>query len=249
MRTISVNTWLLPSLLAGLFLSVPALAQDEEDTPYAYPDEDREDTPRRYSQEEPPRGSRRGSEDDGDFDRLSGIDDPNTGLAFEVLGGAMLLSSSRGAFAEFLPAVGGRFTWEYGRLFDSDVLREALWLDVRYTFAGMEEGTTLITTNTRVHYATIAPAYEVTFGQGSDYGVYGQVGGGVAYEMTALNIGGKETPVNGLKSLIQYGVGLRGRTRLSSGSNMRLAWRVELMRFRRGYMDDTFLGTSVGIAF
>jgi pimeloyl-ACP methyl ester carboxylesterase len=39
--------------------------------------------------------------------------------------------------------------------------------------------------------------------------------------------------VDGIKSLIQYGVGFRGRTPLSSESNLRLAWRIELMRFRR----------------
>jgi hypothetical protein len=69
------------------------------------------------------------------------------------------------------------------------------------------------------------------------------------WEHTALEVGGKVTPVDGIKSLIQYGVGLRGRTPLSTESNLRLAWRVELMRFRRGYMDDTFLGASVGTAF
>ena len=58
-----------------------------------------------------------------------------------------------------------------------------------------------------------------------------------------------QTPVNGFKPLMQYGVGLRGRTKLSSESNVRLAWRVELMRFRRGYQDDTFVCASLGTAF
>ncbi|MCY1074524.1 hypothetical protein [Archangium lansingense] len=31
--------------------------------------------------------------------------------------------------------------------------------------------------------------------------------------------------------------------------DVRLAWRVELMRFRRGYQDDTFVGASLGTAF
>jgi hypothetical protein len=30
---------------------------------------------------------------------------------------------------------------------------------------------------------------------------------------------------------------------------MSLAFRVEVMRFRRGYMDDTFVGGSIGTAF
>ncbi|MGZ3460055.1 MAG: hypothetical protein ACXU86_16305 [Archangium sp.] len=177
------------------------------------------------------------------------MDDPNTGLAFEALGGALALSSPRGQLADFLPAVGGRFTWELGRLLDVEPLREALWFDVRYMYAGEREGTRLIIGDTRLHYATIAPAYELTFGESSDYGVYAQVGGGIAYEHTTLEVGGKLTPRDGLQSLIQYGVGLRGRMKLSSESNVRLAWRVELMRFRRGYMDDTYVGASLGTAF
>ena len=177
------------------------------------------------------------------------MDDPNTGLAFEALGGALALSSPRGQLADFLPAVGGRFTWEFGRLLGVKPLREALWFDVRYMYAGEREGTQLIIGDTRLHYATIAPAYELTFGESSDYGVYAQVGGGIAYEHTTLEVGGKQTPVDGLHSLLQYGVGLRGRTRLLSESNVRLAWRVELMRFRRGYMDDTYVGASLGTAF
>ena len=255
MKTAATSSWLLPCLLGGLALSVPALAQDE-DAPYAYPDEEKseEESPRRRSQPEDTtddfrRTSEEEDEEDKDFDRLAGLDDPNTGVAFEVLGGAMLLSSPKGQFADVLPAVGGRFTWEYGRLLNVEALREALWFDVRYTYTSVREGTKLIIGDTRLHYATIAPAYELTFGQSKDYGAYVQVGGGVAYTDTSLTVGDKLTSVDGLKSLIQYGVGLRGRTKVSSESNVRLAWRVELMRFRRGYLDDTFVGASLGTAF
>jgi hypothetical protein len=264
MRTLSVNSWLLPCLLGGLALATPALAQDD-DAPYAYPDEEEErprpeDTSRRRraqpkdttedTSEDFRRVAEEGDdEDEQDYDRLSGLDDPNTGLAFEVLGGAMLLSSPRGQLAEALPAVGGRFTWEYGRLLNVEALREALWLDVQYTHAGVRDGTKLIIGDTRLHYFSVAPAYEFTFGGSPDYGFYLQAGGGLVYQHTTLEVGGTATPVTGVKSLIQYGVGLRGRSKLSSESNVRLAWRVELMRFRRGYLDDTFLGASLGTAF
>lgn len=252
----ATHSWLLPCLLGGLALATPALAQDD-DTPYAYPDDDQSEqteSPRHRSHSEDPSSDfrRASEEDDGgkkDFDHLAGIDDPNTGISFEALGGVMLLSSPRGQLADALPSVGGRFTWEYGRILNVEPLREALWFDVRYTYAGVREGTQLIVGDTRLHYATIAPAYELTFGSGSDYGVYAQVGGGVAYEHTTLEVGGKLTPIDGIKPLIQYGVGLRGRTRLSSEVNTRLSWRIELMRFRRGYMDDTFIGASLGTAF
>ncbi len=257
MRTTFVHSWLLPCLLGGIALAPTAFAQDE-DAPYAYPDDEKreeEDSPRRRraEPEDTVEDFRRISEEEDNersSERLARLDDPNTGIAFEALGGAMLLSSPRGQlFGDPLPAVGGRFTWEYGRLLGSEALREALWFDVRYTYAGMREGTALIVGDTKLHYATIAPAYELTFGESSDYGLYAQVGGGFVYEQTTVEIGGKLTPMDGMRSLIQYGVGLRGRTKVSMESNVRLAWRVELMRFRRGYLDDTFVGASLGTAF
>jgi hypothetical protein len=251
MKTAHMHSWLLPCVLGGLALATPTFAQDE-DTPDSYPDEEQPDSsPRPVEPEEDTAADFRSEEGDEENDeRVSRMDDPNMGVAFEALGGAMLVSSPRGRlFGDFLPAVGGRFTWEYGRLLDSDTLRESLWFDVRYTHAGVREGTKLIVGDTRLHYVALAPAYALMFGESSDYGVYAQVGGGIAYEHTTLEVGGKVTPMDGFKPLIQYGVGLRGRTQLSSESNMRLAWRVELMRFRRGYLDDTFVGASLGSAF
>ncbi|ATB40667.1 hypothetical protein CYFUS_006118 [Cystobacter fuscus] len=231
-----------------------------EDTPYAYPDD--EDPPassrpkRRsardaeYKDPDDFRRAERGEEEEKDFERLARTDDPNTGIAFEVLGGVMLLSSPRGQFlGDPVPAFGGRFTWEYGRLLNSEPLREALWLDARYGFVGQREGTALVVGDVQRHYVSLAPAYELTFGEGSDYGLYAQVGGGIVYELSRLEVGGKLTPVEGIKPLIQYGVGLRGRTKLSATSNLRLTWRLELMRFRRGYQDDTSAGLSAGLGF
>ncbi|AKJ02629.1 hypothetical protein ATI61_11719 [Archangium gephyra] len=279
MKTSNLHSWILPCLLGGLTLATPTFAQDE-DSPYAYPDEEEsekkssrrrtqdEDSPYAYPDEENPeraqkrrrrqeedtaedfRRAAEGDEEEQGYERMSRLDDPNTGIAFEVLGGAMFLSSPRGQLVgDLLPAVGGRFTWEYGRLLGSEALREALWFDVRYTYTGVREGTKLIVGDTQLHYATIAPAYELTFGESSDYGAYLQLGGGFVYEHTTLEVGGKLTPLDGTKLLIQYGVGLRGRTKLLLESNVRLAWRVELMRFRRGYQDDTFVGASLGTAF
>jgi hypothetical protein len=247
MTTATQRPWLLPCLLAALLPGLSASAQ--EDAPYAYPEDEapeQEQTPRRNR---PERGGRPPAEDTSSYDRMSRRDDPNTGLAFEALGGVMLLNSARAQIAEFAPAYGGRFTWELGRLFDDEVLHEALWLDLRYTGTGLQQGTRLIQSGSQLHYATLAPAYELMFGPGSDYGIYAQAGGGIVYEMTTLNVGGEVTPVNGLRSLVQVGAGLRGRTRLSSESNLRLAWRLELTHFRRGYLGDTFVGGSAGIAF
>jgi hypothetical protein len=232
--------------LGGLLLNTSALAQDEDDDPYAYPDEEpsRSEPTGRPSRGPTPEGE---EEDDGDFERLSGLDDPNIGLAFELISGALLLDSSRGALTDPRLGLGARATWEFGRLFDDERLRESLWADVRWTYTSLSAGTEFISTSTKLHYFTLAPAYELKLGQ-SSFGFYAQAGGGVAYQLSSLTVDNEETPVNGIKPLIQYGVGFRGRPQLGS-SRMHLSFRLEAVGFRRGYMNDFFLGGSLGTAF
>lgn len=253
MRTSPLPARLLPLLLGALVLSTPALAQDEDDAPLAYPDEDEtEDAPRKLPRRssDPTADYDRMSderESEEDFERMAGDDDPNKGFAGELILGTMLLESSRGRFADPAFGLGLRFTWEYGRILNNEPLRETLWADVRWMMAGSSAGTTLINGSSRNHYFSIAPAYEFVFGAEKYFGVFGQIGGGFAFQTTSLTIGEELTAVKGLKPLLQYGVGFRGRPRLSE--KMALSFRVELMRFRRGYMDDTFVGGSIGTAF
>lgn len=244
MRTAPVNTWLVRCLLGGLLLSTPALAQDDDD-PYAYPeDEPSQPEPAERPSRRPPAEDGE-EEDDGDFERLSGLDDPNTGWAFEAVGGALLMDSSRGRLTEPLLGRGVRATWEFGRILDSEPLREALWADVRWLWGSNSDGTELIATSTHLHYFTLAPAYELKLGQ-SPFGFYAQVGGGVVYQATSLTVGDEVTPTNGLQPIIQYGVGFRGRPQ---PGRLAIAFRLEATGFRRGYMNDFFLGGSAGIAF
>nr|WP_225937284.1 hypothetical protein [Myxococcus sp. RHSTA-1-4] len=257
MRTSPVKTWLVRCLLGGLVLSTPALAQDDDD-PYAYPDEetsrseeDDESYDRRVKNVDQTDDFRRVSEqegEDGDFKALSGLDDPNLGVAVEFITGALFVDSSRGDFADTRVGLGVRATWEYGRILDSEPLREALWADLRWTYGSLSDGTRFISGDTRLHYFTIAPAYELKLGK-SDFGFFAQAGGGLAYQATSLTVDANVTKVNGLKPLLQYGLGFRGRPRLTSSGNLRLAFRVEALAFRRGYMNDFFLGGSVGTAF
>jgi len=257
MRTASVKTWLLRCALGSLALSAPALAQDEDD-PYAYPDEppsydasesydrvrpkvDQADDFRRVSEQEHEDG-------EDDFKPLSGLDDPNLGVAMEFIAGALFLDSPRGRAAETRVGLGIRATWEYGRILDNESLRESLWADLRWTYGGFSDGTEFIQGNTNIHYFTIAPAYELKLGK-SDFGFFGQLGGGIAYLASTLTIDTVETKVSGIKPLFQYGVGFRGRPKLTASGNLRLAFRVEAMGFRRGYHNDFFLGGSLGTAF
>lgn len=252
-----MKTWLARCLLGGLVLSTsPALAQDDDD-PYAYPDEeqprsnDDDGYERKKKNVDETDDFRQVSEqegEDGDFKSLSRLDDPNMGVAVEFIAGALLMDSSRGKFAETRLGLGVRATWEYGRILDNETLREALWADLRWTYGSLSDGTTFISGDTRVHYFTIAPAYELKLGK-SDFGFYAQAGGGLAYQATSITVDAATTKVNGLKPVLQGGVGFRGRPRISSTGNLRLAFRLEALAFRRGYMNDFFLGGSLGTAF
>jgi hypothetical protein len=253
MRIHTLHSRRLCLLLGALTLSTPALAQDEDDAPIAYPDEEpSEDSPRelpRRSEDPTADFDRMRDQDEaeGEFERMAGSDDPNRGLVGEVILGAMLLDSSRGRLADPSVGLGLRFTWEFGRILNNEPLRETVWADVRWMMAGVSDGTELIKGSTRNHYFSLAPAYEYVFGAEKTYGIFGQLGGGFAFQSTTITIGEEATPVKGIKPLLQYGVGFRGRPRLTE--KMSLSFRLELMRFRRGYMDDTFLGGSVGTAF
>ncbi|NTX01544.1 hypothetical protein HUA74_20660 [Myxococcus sp. CA051A] len=260
MRTATVKNWLTRCLVGGLLVAPPAFAQDDDD-PYAYPEDEPGPSQEQIEEEEAAERRRRNVDqadefrnaseqegEEGDFKELAGLDDPNLGVGVELLAGALLLESPRGRFADTVLGLGVRTTWEFGRTFDLEPFRENLWADLRWTYGNSSDGTDFIRGSTSQHYFTIAPAYEFKFGK-SDFGFFGQVGGGVAYQTTSITVDANETKVNGLKPLLQYGVGLRGRPRLSSSSNFRLSFRLEAMGYRRGYMNDFFLGGSVGATF
>lgn len=244
-----------PAALAlAAALCLPTLARAGSDDPIPYPDdEDQSGGLRQLPRRSDASPNVRPETDVEKQDRevsLAHLDDPNVGLAFEGLVGAMLIQSSRGQWVEGRLGYGGRFTWEFGRTFSSDdVWREALFADVTYAYAVLHDGTSQIYDDSNYHYLTLAPAYQFPFGAGSPYGFYFQLGGGAAYEYTVLHAGLTATPVVGLKPVIQYGAGLRGSPRLFEGAPFRVSFRLELTRLHRGYEDDTFLGGSFGIAF
>jgi hypothetical protein len=243
-----MNRLHLAALATALALAAPAFGQGDD--PIPYPDEEptRREKPARskptYIRPEETQVERQ------DRDQvLAGLDDPNTGIGVELLAGLMLIDSSRGQWFESRFHVGARATWEYGRLFGGEVLREALFLDVNWRYALLHDGTREVFNDSYLHYFTLAPAYHFPFGHGSPFGVYLQAGGGLSYQFASLHSGTTQVQVAGIKPLIQYGIGLRGSPRLGSDGPIRIAFRLEVTRFRRGYMDDTLVGGSLGIAF
>jgi hypothetical protein len=228
--------------------------KDEEAIPYG---EDDEEESRPLHPREKPRRSEptRIAPEETDVERedrersLAELDDPNTGIAGEPLLGVMLVDSSRAQWWEARFSAGGRFTWEFGRVLPGAFFREALFADVSYWWMWMRDGTQVVFGDSTYHYFTVAPAYAFQLWRDSDFSVYGQIGGGIAYQSSVLHNGANELSVSGIKPLIQYGIGLRGRPLISEDGVLRVSFRVELTRFRRQYMDDTFLGGSVGLAF
>lgn len=252
----------LPALLTlALTCALPALAQSDEPIPYDDDGSARrapgpDATPQPYA--EPgsrPRTDTALEQSDADVS-LARFDDPAKGLGAELMGGVLLLDSSRGAGTDKHAGFGARLTWDFGRLLADDVLHEGLFADVVWLHGSEKDGTADVFDSTRLDYLTVAPAFELPFSHGSPFGIYGQLGVGaslVSSTVTVLNTpgssAGTETSVSGLKPVFQYGIGLRGRPLVSRDGLMRLAFRVELTRFRRGYLNDTYLGASLGLAY
>lgn len=247
------------ALSSALFaaLAPPTTRAEEDDQPIPYTEEDAEQRAGDQGLRELPRHgdasvdlreeTERGQPEREQ--RLFRLDDPNVGMGGSVLMGALLLDAAATRGVETRFGWGLRFTWEFGRLIPEDPFHEALFADVCWTYGAMRGGTVRIFDDSHYHYFTLAPAYEVHVGHGTDYGLYAQLGGGLAYQFSRLHADGAETTIAGIKPVLQYGVGFRARPKLLSDPNLRLALRLELTRFRRGYMDDTLIAGSVGANF
>ncbi len=250
----------IPRTASLLFLGIllagaDAFAQDDE--PIPYPD----DVPRTNAQglRELPRHSAEEDlgdlrhevdwEDDEGPQSLARLDDPNLGVGGELLGGLLMMDRSHAGAPAPRFAWGARFNWEFGRLISDDLLHEALFADVTWLYGASREGTQRIFADAHHHYFTVAPAFEVHVDEAKAWGFFAQVGFGMTYQLSALQHDGSQTQIAGLKPAIQYGVGFRGRPLLSEDGLLRLAVRVELTRFRRGYLDDTLIAAGLGASF
>lgn len=242
------------ALLMMLFvLPAVAFAQDEDEA-IPYPDDeetqdDRRPLPRRSEETYTPREETEEELDERE-EPLAGVDDPNLGLAGEFVGGLLFADASSGAFPTPRFAWGLRFTWEAGRTLGAEQLKESLFADLNWLYGANRTGTPLVFGDTHLHYFTIAPAYAFPlFGPNKMFALFLQGGAGVAYHATSITIDDVRTELNGIKPVFQYGLGLRGAPTVNEELPLRISFRLELTRFRRGYNDDTFAGGSVGVDF
>lgn len=181
---------------------------------------------------------------------LTHLDDPNVGLGVETFAGVMLLESSRGAGVNPLFSFGARATWEFGRLIPDEYVREMLFIDFQWQLAQSSDGTTEVHASSVQHYFTAAPAFSLPIGgPKSPIAAYVQLGAGANVNFSSIVVDRVETPTIGTKFLFQYGIGLRGRPAVLESGKLRVSFRIELTRFLRGYMSDTFVGGGVGLVF
>ncbi len=189
-------------------------------------------------------------DDEESRESLTHLDDPNAGLGVEGFAGLMLLESSRGAGVNPLFSYGARITWEFGRVIPDEYIRELFFIDFRWQLAQSSDGTTQVHASSVQHYFTAAPAIALPIGGPKSPIVgYAQLGAGANLNLSSIVVGTVETPSIGTKFLFQYGVGLRGRPAVLEGGKLRVSFRIELTRFLRGYMSDTFIGGGAGLVF
>jgi len=236
-------------LAALLSLSVPALAQSDDDAPIPYEDDGGENkaAPKKIKRHRDTLREEEEEEQERE-ETLAHLDDPNVGVGGEFLGGLMLLESSKGAGTEPRFMYGVRVTWEWGRLIPDEYLREMFFADVAWQYTWYRDGTDQVYTDTNYHYFTVAPAVAVPFGKSFMSG-YAQLGVGFNYTASSQYTNQDRVDISGTKFLFQYGIGIRGRPAVIADGSVRITFRVELTRFLRGYMSDTFIGAGVGVLF
>lgn len=180
--------------------------------------------------------------------RLFREDDPYLGIGAELMAGLMLLDRTRGG-VEAKVGLGVRAVWEFGRMFEDERVQDHLFADLTWLTAASSGGTDAIHSTTRIHDFTLAPAYMFRLDERGLFGAYLQLGGGISYSTSTLHYGDSRVRTGAISPLFQYGGGFRFRLGLSESGQARITGRVELTRFRRAYMDDTYFGVGLGATF
>ncbi|MBL8952761.1 MAG: hypothetical protein JNK82_18415 [Myxococcaceae bacterium] len=259
-------------LVLALLASTAAYAQKRrgEDAPLPYDDQGDDDDDRRRDLPRRSEGDRERGLEETEVERqdreisLAGEDDPNIGISAEVILGANLLDSSRAQGVEPMFMGGIRITWEWSRTLLSDEFwREIFFADVSWFGStargpGGFGGTTDIFNSVNYHHFTLAQAFAYPLGR-TPLSVYAQGGIGFSYQQSNIYIQGADpVGISAVRFLLQYGLGIRVRIHLVSEEVFRqqgyvgipcISFRIEVTRFRRAYMDDTFIGASLGITF
>lgn len=242
----------LLAVCLAVFFPAAALAQSDDDAPIPYDDDSsQEDTvkPRKAKKRRAVEDTREEEEEEAEGEESkASLDDPNIGVGGEFLSGVALLDAARfGVDPRYY--LGVRFTWEFGRLIPDEYLREMFFADVTWFYSWSKDGTALVNVDTHLHDFTLAPAFNLPFGHGSWMSFYAQLGLGFDYSYSIAKIDKNSVTLGGTKFLFQYGIGLRGRPAVVADGSIRIAFRIEITRFIRGYMHDMYIGAGLGMDF
>ena len=251
---------LMPSLLALAAWTAPTAARaDHEDElqerPKHKPADDSSDEDEPRPTKHTPRKQKHTAEEeldekqDPDAMRMDRYDDPKIGMTAEVAGSVYLLAKSGGPGPDATGAIGLRVDWAPGRLWaepSEEFWKLALWGELAYDFTSVSGGTTAVNTSTRIHLINVRAlgGYPI-----KDFLLlYGAVGAGMGIESVTYNVYKAPTGLIGIKSLFDYGGGLR--IFLPLNPNVGFTGRAEAMGVLRGlYMQDVLLTLSAGVTF
>lgn len=255
----------LLSVLLAVALFTPALARaaDDESEQRLDDDQSRSKKLRDSDDDEAPaprkhKPKRRGGDTtaeeelseapDPSMRKMAREDDPRLGIGVEAALSLALVDRSSGPGAQGMGAVGLRANWAPGVLWtdpEDEFWRYALLVELSWDHASYGDGTKAVNTSTALNYFNAHamfgyPAQKLLL-------FYGALGPGMTLESVSYNVQGANTPLTGLKPNLAYGLG--ARLNFQASDRFAIVSRFELMRYRRGYMDDTFLTFTVGGAF
>jgi hypothetical protein len=189
------------------------------------------------------------SEKQADQEQLASDNTPGPGLSAEILGGRLSPESPIGTSVRY--AVGLSLRYELGRQLFSpkNWLRHAIQVEAGWLWApSSSEGTEAVKVTTAYHHLTAAAVagFPLGLGEAAHLLFYGKIGPGLFLMPVSYEVQGQETEHSGSKLGLIYGLGAR----LSSAprSGMGVAARLELVRARRGYLNDLILVAGLGIS-
>lgn len=183
--------------------------------------------------------------------RMAWEDEKGLGLGVELMLGLALVDQGTGGSSACF-GFGLDVDWKLGHLFapENELLYRGLLVEFSYLHASDSAGTNWVQVNGSYHNLAAAILFGYPF---THVLVYGKLGPGlfimpVEYDVKSTYDGASDlTSFTGVKGGIVYGVGARADLML--GETLGLASRLEIIRYRRGYLDDTMFLAGVGAVF
>lgn len=187
-------------------------------------------------------------EPDPSMQKMAREDDPRIGLGVEAALSLDLIDKSYGPGTQNTGAFGLRVNWAPGVLWtdpEDEFWRYALLVEASWDHASYSDGTKMVNTSTALNYFNVRGLFGYPVQKLLLF--YGALGPGFTLENVSYNVQGASTPLSGAKFNIAYGLG--ARLNFQANDRFALVSRLELLRYRRGYMNDTFMTFTVGGAF